>query len=161
MIIDENKKLFYKEYDSNKNQVLFFSTKVPFPFSFSSHTFMITNKKGIIHRWEVWGFKHMVKEHTSNLYRDLFIHPWDGIMTNFFFKVRSNKRNHSKNIFLGKIENDIAKDMIKVIYNSEKMYKFSKFYFLFPGPNCNSYTQWILNQFPKVNIKLPNNAIGK
>ncbi len=29
------------------------------------------------------------------------------------------------------------------------------------GPNSNTYTQWVLDQFPRVKLKLPINAFGK
>ncbi len=44
--------------------------------------------------------------------------------------------------------------------NCHKKYPYSKKYMLL-GPNSNTFTQWVLNKFPKTNIKLPKNAFGK
>lgn len=34
-------------------------------------------------------------------------------------------------------------------------------YVRYPGPNSNSFIQWILNEYPEIDIKLPWNMIGK
>jgi len=34
-------------------------------------------------------------------------------------------------------------------------------YKIYPGPNSNTFIQWVLNHFPNSGLKLPRNAFGK
>jgi hypothetical protein len=55
----------------------------------------------------------------------------------------------------------IADKMIKFIEKSEKSYPFTKRYTVIPGPNSNTFIQWIINHFPESGFRLPWNAFGK
>jgi len=155
-------KEFKKLIDKNKHQVFFMSTPLPIPFNLGHHTFVITNNKGVIHRWEVWMTKHLVQKHNWDyLYEDLFRHPWDGHKKYIFSFLFSPNASRSTVILFGKTEGSLAKRMIAFIKNSKKNYTLlRKFHFL-PGPNCHTYTQWILNAFPESKIELPPISYGK
>lgn len=61
-------------------------------------------------------------------------------------------------------ENSLAKKIIDFVEKSEENYPYAnKFCFL--GPNCNTYVQWVLDNFQEYEeirqIKLPWNAVGK
>ena len=51
----------------------------------------------------------------------------------------------------------IARNIEENIYN----YPYSFEYRYFPGPNSNTFTQWIIDNFRISHIKLPWNAFGK
>jgi hypothetical protein len=57
-------------------------------------------------------------------------------------------------------ENSVAKKMADVISNSINVYPYTNVYGL-TGPNCGTYVEWILDQFPEVDVKLPWNSVGK
>lgn len=160
-----DEKDFNKIINKNKFQVLFMATPLPFPLNFINHTFIITNKKGVIHRWDVWARKHIIKEHNwGYLYEDLFKHPWDGNKKNPFSNLLNFKTKRFNVKLFKKIEGDqnsLASKMINIIYDSKTNYAYVNKYILYPGPNSNTYVQWIINQLPNVKIKLPKNALGK
>jgi NADPH-dependent 7-cyano-7-deazaguanine reductase QueF-like protein len=73
------------------------------------------------------------------------------------------ERYHWRGKVLDMITGDefsVATDMVNLIESSFDKYPSIKTYSLL-GPNSNTYTQWVLNQFPHVNIRLPWNAFGK
>jgi len=55
----------------------------------------------------------------------------------------------------------IAEKMANFILKKSKEYPFRNKYKMYPGPNSNTYTQWVLNYFPNSGLKLPINAFGK
>jgi hypothetical protein len=50
--------------------------------------------------------------------------------------------------------------LAEVIENSPHNYQYNYSYFYWPGPNSNTYIQWVLNQ-AKIDYLLSNKAIGK
>jgi hypothetical protein len=158
-----NKNEFKKIVNIKKNQVFFMSTPLPFPLNFICHTFVITNEKGNINRWDVWAAKNIIKiNNWDYLYKNLFEYPWQGNKINPVDNLLSSKTKRFNIKLIGKIEDDkTAIQMIKFIFKSNKKYKYLNKYFAYPGPNSNSYTQWILDNFSSVKIKLPFNAVGK
>jgi hypothetical protein len=140
--------------NKDKYQVFLFYCPVSFPLNFAMHPWFVLNKKGILSRYEI--------KRTKNEKGYFYINnapPFEGFpviylfFSNFLFK--SN--------LLGKIEGDedsSAFKAIEFIENSEKFYPYCKKYFL-PGPNSNTYVQWVLDKFPEFNIKLNWRFIGK
>jgi hypothetical protein len=107
-------------------------------------------------RWEIWESKKDNKvEHWDYLYKNKFL-PFKGVRTiylldNFFT---------NKTVLVDKIEGEEIIDIIEFIENSPINYLFkSKYRYL--GPNSNTYTQWIIKNFPKYKFKLKWNALGK
>ena len=151
--------------NKNKYQVFFMSTPLPLPLSFITHTFVITNNMGEINRRDIWVSKNMnqIKDN-SYLYKNLFENVFDGNKIIPFTNLLNPKTKRFGIKLIGKVEGDknsIAKKMIEFISKSEINYMFSNKYRYLPGPNSNTFPQWILNNFPEVKIKLPNNAWGK
>ena len=73
-----------------------------------------------------------------------------------------NKRHDSK--LIGIVEGDkksIAARMIYFLENKAKNYPFRNRYKKYPGPNSNTFIQWMLNKFDNCGFKLPRNALGK
>ena len=65
-----------------------------------------------------------------------------------------------KGKLLGHIEGETAKRIIEFIEKSPEIYLYCYKYFL-AGPNSNTYTQWVLNNFPDFKVMLPWNSFGK
>jgi len=56
---------------------------------------------------------------------------------------------------------DLASQQIPNILTAIKKYPYLQQYTMWPGPNSNSFTQWIALEVPELNLKLPIKAIGK
>ena len=139
--------------DKDKYQVFVFCCPAFIPVNFARHPWVVINKNGEIHRWEIGD----IKIGDSYIHKDV-LPPFQGIeytrfIKNYFWKIE----------LLGYIEgedNSRVKDAINFIENSEANYFYCKKYFIF-GPNSNTYLQNILNRFPEFNIKLSWRFIGK
>jgi hypothetical protein len=137
--------------DKNEYQVFICTCPAYFPFSFFKHPWFVLNKKGEISRWEVRdNLNKITKKYIFKNYQK----PFEGIPMSFFVK-----KCWGSKIFY-KIDSSIAEEIIKYIENSEFNYPYADKY-VFYGPNSNTYIQWVLKQFPELDIKLPWRFIGK
>ncbi|MBU1111658.1 MAG: DUF3750 domain-containing protein [archaeon] len=153
-----NKQQFQKQIKKERYQVFLFSSSIPLPLPFIKHTWLVTNHKGKVNRWEVWDFRHKNKTHWGHLNRNLF-KPWEGRTMILLLK---GPRYDSK--LLGKIEGkkgSTAEKMVNFIEKEVKNYPYKHKFNYFGGPNCNSFVQWVLNKFPESKLKIPNKAWGK
>lgn len=51
-------------------------------------------------------------------------------------------------------------ELIDAVNDAAKAYPWKKTYKAFPGPNSNTFTAWIAQQVPKLDLRLPLSAIG-
>jgi len=163
-----DEKEFKKLVDKKKYQVFVFTSPVPIPFCFAVHTWFVLCKKGKIDRWEAGRFFFIDK--TDNLVRRVFrkARSKTDVFHNFYknpvLGMNLNPFYHEPrfgNKLIGQIEGSTAEKMIKFIEKSPKIYPYKKLYKLYPGPNSNTYPQWVINHFPQSKLKLPWNAFGK
>ena len=71
-------------------------------------------------------------------------------------------RNKSKIIgFIEGGKNSFAEEIIKFLHKKIKIYPFKSRYHYIPGPNSNTFSEWIIKKFPETGWKLPWNAFGK
>jgi len=152
-----DEKGFNELIDKKKYQLFLCNTRVNGPFIFAQHCYFVTNEKGKINRWEVIMFQaHRKAKHYGNLYCN-YLKPWQGFLINPF-----NRKSKRFEVYvISKVEGDIAKKIISFIKRSVKEYYFRDEYRLWPGPNSNTFIQWIINRFPESEFKLPWNAFGK
>jgi hypothetical protein len=152
-----NEKDFKKLIDKKKYQVFLCRTRVNGPFIFASHFYFVTNQKGKINRWEVIMFQARRKcKHYGNLLNN-YLKPWEGFLINPF-NIKSRRfEGEVYNVIEGKL----AKVMTNFINKTPKIYPFIDKYLLWPGPNSNTFIQWIINHFPESKLKLSWNAFGK
>ncbi len=142
--------------DCKKHQLLLLSSPNPVPLNFIYHTWIVTNNIGEINRWEVWQFPYKCKTSWGHVHLNLF-KPFEGMRV---LPYGGTRRFPSS--LLGKVEDkEIAQKMINFLYEKAPFYENSDKYRYFPGPNSNTFVQWILNRFPESNLILPNRAIGK
>lgn len=141
--------------NKNKFEVFILSTKIPIPFNFAVHTWVVTNKKGKVNRWEVWQFKDVKKPSWEHVHKNL-MGPFIG-MNKYLWK--DYPRNGTK--LITKVQGDEAKKIIDFVEKNASSYKFRDKYRYFPGPNSNTFTQWVLNQSKILKRVLPKNAFGK
>lgn len=150
-------KTFKKKLTRSRYQVFLFKSKLPKPFHFAKHTWFVLVKNGKITRWEVYGHNHKREKKWGHVYKNLFP-PTQGLKK----KLLSPKYNRGS--LVGKIggnKDSLAKKIIEFIEKESPKYPYSKKFNYTLGPNCNTYTQWVLNHFPEWKIELPKKAIGK
>lgn len=139
----------------NKYQVFVFACRVSIPFSFLFHPWFVINNKGKISRWEI-------RHHKNNAeWGHLFLNnqpPFQGLES-FLFQKKYLRKIRLVGYIEGD-ENSSVQKIIKFIEKSKESYPYNHKYFL-PGPNSNTYAQWIFSKFPEFNIKLPWSFIGK
>lgn len=154
------KKLLMKQsliqLEKEKRMFFVYSSPLPIPLNFAVHTRIVTvSPTWEIHRYEIHFFKN--KQH-KHLYID-YQEPssWIGIF------IR-NKKPRYKSKLLYKTSwnnNSLAHKIVKFIEENIKTYKYKNIYYHIPWPNSNTFTQYIINQFPEIKTKLPRNAFGK
>ncbi len=153
--IISSKKEFNKLIKKDKFQIFLFTSPVTIPLQFAVHSWIVTSKKGKIKRWDVWQEKELTKKSWGYLYLNV-IPPEMGVNT---YPTRRMPRN--KSTLIDYVEGDLAKKMIAFIEKNAENYPFKSRYKLYPGPNSNTFPQWIINKFPETKWKLPWNAFGK
>jgi hypothetical protein len=135
-------------------KVYLYGSPANLPFLFASHTWLVVHNRGQISRWEVtfnrgytqndWG--HLRKDHLPTI-SGIEVFPFT---KGFYWQA----------YLLGSVSDQLATNMIQVIENSPQTYPYLEKYAL-TGPNSNTYTQWVLDQFPESELTLPWNAFGK
>ena len=138
--------------DPCKDQLFLCYSYATFPFNFATHFWFVSNEKGKITRYEIIGY-YKNKDNTY-IFKNR-APPFEGIeILPFVYPLRRKSK-----VFY-KVEGFFAKKMIYFIKKSSEKYPYVSKYFLF-GPNSNTYVQWVLNNFPQLNLELPPNAFGK
>ena len=148
-----NEQEFTRLIKKESYQIFLFSSNIALPLSFITHSWIVVAKKGKITRYDV-----IHKGQNGNhLYRNIF-RPWEGLGIIFW-----NSVPRWKSQLLGKVEGgkgSIAEKIVLFIEKSSR-YPFKKKYHFFPGPNSNTFTQWIITMFPGCGLQLPWSALGK
>lgn len=147
--------------DKNKHQFFIFGSMTNLFAFFSKHTWIVTNRKGEIDRWDVWHKKERCKTSKGFVHKN-FYPPWKG--TSFLpTSISSKTKLRTKAKVIAKLEGDdksMAKKMIEFVHENAWEYPlFDRFSLI--GPNCNSFTGWVLSKFPDSGIRLPISSIGR
>jgi len=144
----------------DKYQVFLFACPANLPFSFATHSWFVTNKKGLLSRWEVLFRKHACETSWGHLHKNAFL-PFRGIHV---FPFSNSDRYFWQNVrLIGHIGGEmgsLAYRMTDFIESSAQKYPLCNSYSL-TGPNSNTYVRWVLRQFPESKLFLPWNAFGK
>ena len=64
-------------------------------------------------------------------------------------------------ILLHELTGADAETAIPGVRAAIKSYPFAKNYRMFPGPNSNSFTEWVAQEVPELGLQLPVKAIGR
>ncbi len=139
-------------------QVLFLTSPLPFPLHFAVHPWVLVMNGPNITRWEVWQRKN---QNNPNCFGHVYCNyfpPLMGIRKSHF----TNKPHPVK--IIGSIKGNQqskAHEVVQFITENAPNYSFKNTYHYYPGPNSNTFIQWILSEFPEIEIVLPSSAIGK
>ncbi|SRR5258708_2440869 len=145
-----------KLVDKNKYQVFILMSRPSFPFYFAVHPWIVINKKGEIKRFEI---RHHLNKDKNYGYLHINAQPpFQGFQRFYPFNKFFSQTKLIK--MIEGDENSVARKVIDFVENSKENYLHTKKY-SFAGPNCGTYIEWILNNFPEINVELPWNAIGK
>ncbi|MFA6437386.1 MAG: DUF3750 domain-containing protein [Candidatus Paceibacterota bacterium] len=151
--MDDNRE-FFKLIDKEKYQVFLFACPTQIPLNIALHSWFVVNNQGKISRWEILSRQVSHKTKWDHLYLNFFL-PFQGVEI-----ISSSKKYFWKPKLLGKIEGKIAQQMCEFIEKSPISYPYCDKYH-WRGPNSNTYTQWIINNFSEFSGRLPWRAIGK
>ncbi|HLC78624.1 MAG TPA: DUF3750 domain-containing protein [Candidatus Nanoarchaeia archaeon] len=139
-------------------QVFLFSCPATFPFSLGYHPWIVINRKGKIARYEILQRVNKSQKNLGHLHLDL-LPPYLGI--NCLPLSREVRWNSN---LLSKIEGEENSTAFKIglfMENIVDLYPYRETYHVLPGPNSNTFIQWIIDKFPKSGFKLSWRAIGK
>ena len=139
-------------------QVLLLSSPLPVPFHFAVHTWLLSVDHGEIKRWEVWQSKNNCKTSWGHVHLNLFS-PWVGVKKSFL--ARNSRHPYTVHSVTKGAANSPAAEIIHFLENKIMHYPFLERYRYLPGPNSNSFIQWVVNHFPDAGLELPPNAWGK
>ena len=64
-------------------------------------------------------------------------------------------------VLLHEVTGSRANDMVGQVRGAVSSYPYAGTYTMWPGPNSNSFTQWIALEVPELGLELPFKAIGK
>ena len=153
IVKEENE--FVKLVDKEDHQVFLFSSKANFPAFFAKHYWFVSNKGGELKRWEV--------SYKKNKYHEFgYIWTYQHSFSKALHKYIWDKRVHWEKSEIKEIINgNKARNLIRVLEKSLEDYPFKEKYSFYPGPNSNTFVQWVIDKFPELNIKLSWDSFGK
>lgn len=133
---------------------------MPWPLSFAVHLWFVTCHAHVVDRIEVWATLGSFEGVT--LLKNA-IAPTAGIRTSFFDNpVTPKKVGKTQKIFKIKgAPGSAVEKLYRDIHESLYTYPYLRQYVMWPGPNSNTYVQWVLDRHPEVVIALPRRAFGR
>ena len=122
---------------------------------------------------DVWGFRGRfaihtwiatkgVGEHTYNIYQ---VVGWQLRRSGTSVSVEQGMPDRpwfrSPPLLLHELKGVSARPLVNQIAQAVADYPFEDQYVMWPGPNSNSFTEWVARRVPDLELQLPAKAIGK
>lgn len=135
-----------------------------FPFNFALHTWIELKKDNTTDRYDFWGYTSMPEAHRLGgfIYKNLFPNH---LGTKFSLLASPHTLGGR---LPGRVYSEIeggdgseAHEVFTLITDKVGSYPHKDEYGMIFGPNCNSFTQWLINLKPDSGLRLPWNAWGK
>lgn len=157
-----DEKTFNSLIKKNKYQVFLLSSPCSLPISFVKHIWIVTNNHGKIKRWDAWSYKSRYTKEKGFLTINYYS-AWLGLTIIPSLSKNMNLRRYKSKLvkLIEGGKGSLPNRIIRFIENNYLKYPYKNEYHYFPGPNSNTFMQWILNHFPESKLKLPWNALGK
>ncbi len=136
-----------------------YSSPITFPFCFAVHTWVVLESPEFgVKRYEIHKF---INRKNGNYFYINAQTPNEG-MPLIIIPRKFSSRTRFKSRCVINLTGEQAKRVIETIEGIISSYPYLNKYHLYPGPNSNTFTRWILdlNQTTK-KVKLPWNAFGK
>ena len=122
------------------------AAKIPFIGAIAIHYWYVILQENQATRWEIWQKTHLSADSWGHLHKNLMpINSGVG-----------NGASWRETVWTGELAHQLA----EILENSPETYPHKYLYRYFPGPNSNTYAQWILNQV-KSDYRLSIKGIGK
>ena len=148
-------------------RITIYSSPLFFPLWFVVHTHIVVEHDGETNRFEVLGRTPLAKKENAvngHLYKDV-LKADTGLYVICATSATSGIGPRWKTSKCGRVtggENSVAHAMCKFFETGTvQQYPYCKNYKMVMGPNSNTFTQWVIDQFPEAKLKLPMNAWGK
>lgn len=127
-------------------EVQLWAAKIPFLGWLAVHYWYVVHTGPRAHRWEIWQRRQLKPESWGHLHKDLMA-PQVGVGNGPGWLVQT--------------WNGVWADRLgEIISNSHQTYPHSYCYRYWPGPNSNTYAQWVLTQ-AEINFDLGRRAVGR
>tara|TARA_B100001167_G_C16584516_1_gene218506 strand:- start:82 stop:522 length:441 start_codon:yes stop_codon:yes gene_type:complete len=138
-------------------RVSFYLCPVYIPVHVFKHPWIVIEKDGQQTRYEIIHYGKGINDDTY-LCVDLFDKEKIGVKTWAYSK--KNWKGECIHEEKGK-ENSLAHKIHDFIESESKHYPYLYNYRFYPGPNNNTYVQWVIDHFPELKLTLPWSCIGK
>ena len=127
----------------------------------------------VAYRAKVWGWRGVVADHTwiatkakdSLSYTVYEVIGWRQRRFNSVLRIEQDLPDRkwfgSIPIPLIEISGPEAEEMVQRVDEAARNYPYPSWYRVYPGPNSNTFTAWIAERVPELNLDLPLRAIGK
>ena len=122
------------------------AAKIPIIGFIAVHYWYVVVRSKQQERWEIWQKPSLSRDSWGHLHKNLM--PVDSGV--------GNGPSWLETSWTGQLAHQLA----EIIENSPEAYPYSYHYRYFPGPNSNTYVQWVLNQVDS-NYRLSLRGIGK
>jgi hypothetical protein len=122
------------------------AAKIPYIGWLAIHYWYVVIRADQVTRWEVWQKPHLAKESWGYLHKNLMPATF-GV---------GNGASWIETVWVG----ESAQQLASIIEQSPQTYPFCDRYCYFPGPNSNTYAQWVLKQ-AHIPYSLHIKGIGK
>jgi hypothetical protein len=144
--------------------VFVYATPMSFPLHFALHTWVEISDGATSERFDLWAYPklHTTAEKQGYVYKNLFPNH---VGTTFSPIARADdltKRQpgHIISSCSGYVHS-IAYQLYVAIQSQALDYPLAHHYNMVLGPNCNTYTNWLINLVPNTPLILPFRAWGK
>lgn len=121
------------------------AAKIPYLGAIAVHYWFIIYDQEV-ERWEIWQNKNLVNSSWGHLHKNL-MNPTQGV---------GNGHSWAEYIWQG----EEAHNLQLIIRQTPETYPYNYLYRYYPGPNSNTYIQWVLDQ-AKIPYSLSRKGLGK
>lgn len=147
--------------------ITIYSSRLFFPVWFVVHTYIVIERNGVPDRYDVLGRTPLAKPEKvvqGHLYKNVLL-PETGLYIICATSANSGIGPRWKTKKCGAVKggvNSMAHRMYDFFeHDSVKKYPYMEIYKMISGPNSNTFTQWVVDQFPEAGLELPFTAWGK
>lgn len=137
--------------------VFFLYSETSLPVRFATHVWIVTMHNGNMNRWEILHKQMPAQLRVGYLHKN-FRPALEGL-PKFYFTNPDSWPAKECGRLIGK-KGSLAYQVFDFIEKQGHTYPFCHKYTLLPGPNSNSFVQYIVDQF-NLPIRLPWSAIGR
>jgi hypothetical protein len=122
------------------------TAKIPWIGLIAVHYWFVITDRDITQRWEIWQSQNVGKTSWGHLHFNL---------------MKSDRGVGNGDSWLEKQWQGMeAENLAQIIRETPSVYPYNYCYRYYPGPNSNTYVQWILNQ-AQIDFSLSRRGLGK